>query len=134
MIVEFVGLIIVGLIAGTIGAALGVGGGVIYVPALVVVFSLDQHLAQGTSLAVILATAVVATVAHARLGNVRWRIAAPIALGGITGALFGAWIALGLDAEVLRRLFGVFLLAVAARMGWRAYRLSAQSEPEPDPS
>lgn len=131
---EIAGLIILGLIAGTIGAALGVGGGVIYVPTLVVVFSLDQHLAQGTSLAVILATAVVATVAHARLGNVRWKIAAPIALGGITGALFGAWIALGLDGEVLRRMFGVFLLAVAARMAWRAYRFNDRLEPEPDPS
>ena len=131
---EIIALIILGLIAGTIGAALGIGGGVIYVPVLVTVFSLDQHLAQGTSLAVILSTAVVATVAHARLGNVRWKIAAPIAVGGITGALFGAWIALGLDGEVLRRMFGVFLLAMAARMAWRAYRFSDRSAPAPDPS
>lgn len=134
MILEVAGLIMVGLIAGSIAAALGIGGGVIYVPALVVLFSFDQHIAQGTSLAIILPTAVVATVAHTRLGNVRWRLAIPIAVAGIAGAVVGAWIALSLDAEVLRRLFGVFLLVVAARMGWRTYRLSDQSVPEPDPS
>jgi hypothetical protein len=133
-VIEIAGLIILGLIAGTIAAALGVGGGVIYVPALVVLFAFDQHIAQGTSLAIILPTAVVATIAHARLGNVRWRLAAPIALGGIAGAVLGAWVALGVDGELLRRFFGVFLLIVAARMGWRAYRLSDRSAPEPDPS
>ncbi len=131
---EIAGLIILGLVAGTIAAALGVGGGVIYVPALVVFFAFDQHLAQGTSLAIILPTAVVATAAHARHGNVRWRLAVPIALAGIAAAVLGSGIALSLDAAMLRRLFGAFLLVVAARMAWRAYRLSDQSAPEPDPS
>ena len=131
---EIAGLIILGLVAGTIAAALGVGGGVIYVPALVVFFAFDQHVAQGTSLAIILPTAVVATVAHARLGNVRWRLAAPIALAGIAAAVLGSAIALSLDAELLRRLFGAFLLIVAARMAWRAYRVSDQSAPATDPS
>ena len=134
MILEVAGLIVLGLIAGAIAAALGIGGGVIYVPAFVALFSFDQHIAQGTSLAIILPTAVVATAAHTRLGNVRWRLAMPIAVAGIAGAGLGAWIALSLDAEVLRRLFGVFLLVVAARMGWRTYRLSDRSAPEPDPS
>ena len=53
---------------------------------------------------------------------------------GVAGALIGAWIALGLEAELLRRLFGLFLLVVAARMAWRAYRLTDRSEPAPDPS
>ena len=131
---EIAGLIILGLVAGTIAAALGVGGGVIYVPALVVFFAFEQHTAQGTSLAIILPTAVVATVAHNRLGNVRWRLAVPIALAGIAAAVFGSRIALSLDADMLRRLFGAFLLVVAARMAWRAYRVSDQSAPAPDPS
>ena len=131
---EIAGLIILGLVAGTIASALGVGGGVIYVPALVVFFAFDQHVAQGTSLAIILPTAVVATVAHTRLGNVRWRLAAPIALAGIAAAVLGSAIALSLDAELLRRLFGAFLLIVAARMAWRAYRVSDQSAPVTDPS
>lgn len=131
---EIAGLIILGLVAGTIAAALGVGGGVIYVPALVVFFAFEQHTAQGTSLAIILPTAVVATVAHARLGNVRWRLASPIALAGIAAAVLGSQIALSLDADMLRRFFGTFLLVVAARMAWRAYRVSDQSAPAPDPS
>jgi uncharacterized membrane protein YfcA len=131
---EIVGLVALGLIAGTIAAALGVGGGVIYVPALVVVFAFDQHIAQGTSLAVILPTAVVATAAHARLGNVQWRLTVPIALAGILGAFFGAWVAFELEPDLLQRLFGIFLLITAGRMALRAYQFTDQSEPEPDPS
>ncbi len=131
---EIVGFIALGLVAATIAAALGVGGGVIYVPVLVVAFGFEQHLAQGTSLAIVFPAAVIATVAHARHGNVRWRLAVPIAVGGVSAALLAAWLAIGLDPEVLRRIFGAFLLAVAARMGWRAYRLNARSEPAPGPS
>jgi hypothetical protein len=134
VILEIAGLILLGLLAGTVAASLGVGGGIIYVPALVVLFAFDQHIAQGTSLAIILPTAIVATIAHARLGNVRWPLAVPIAIAGIAGAALGAWIALSLDADLLRRLFGVFLLLMAARMGWRAYQLNVRSAPEPDPS
>jgi uncharacterized protein len=133
-VIEIVGLVVLGLIAGTVAVALGVGGGVIYVPVLVVFFSLDQHVAQGTSLAVILGTTIVGAITHARLGNVHWRISAPVAIGGVFGAIVGAWIALGLEGDVLRRMFGVFLLVVAARMAWRAYRLSDRSAPELDPS
>ncbi len=133
--VEMIGLVVLGLVAGTIAAALGVGGGVIYVPALVVIFAFDQHVAQGTSLAVILPTAVVATTAHARLGNVQWRLALPIAIAGILGAFFGAWVALVyLEPDLLQRLFGIFLLITSGRMALRAYQLTDQSEPEPDPS
>lgn len=132
--IEIVGLLLLGLIAGTIAASLGIGGGVMYVPVLVVAFSFDQHVAQGTSLAVIVGTTIVGTITHARLGNVRWRISIPVGIGGVLGAIAGSWIALGLEGDVLRRMFGVFLLVVAARMAWRAYRLSGRSAPEPDPS
>jgi len=134
VILEIVGFVVLGLIAGTIASALGIGGGVLYVPTLVVLFAFDQHIAQGTSLAIILPTAIVATVAHARLENVLWHLAVPVAVAGIAAAGLGAWLALSLDADLLRRLFGVFLLGVAARMAWRAYGLSDRSEPEPDPS
>jgi uncharacterized membrane protein YfcA len=133
-VIEIVGLLLLGLIAGTIAASLGIGGGVMYVPVLVVAFSFDQHVAQGTSLAVIVGTTIVGAITHARLGNVRWRISIPVGIGGVLGAIAGSWIALGLEGDVLRRMFGVFLLVVAARMAWRAYRLSGRSAPEPDPS
>ena len=131
---EIAALITLGLFAGAIAAALGLGGGVIFVPSLVVLFGFEQHIAQGTSLAVIFPTAIVATVAHARMGNVRWRLSIPIGFAGIAGAVLGARVALQLDADLLRRLFGVFLILLAARMAWRAWRINGQSEPAPDPS
>ena len=131
---EIAALITLGLFAGAMAAALGLGGGVIFVPSLVVLFGFEQHIAQGTSLAVIFPTAIVATVAHARMGNVRWRLSIPIGLAGIAGAVLGARIALQLDPDLLRRLFGAFLILLAARMAWRAWRINGQSEPAPDPS
>ena len=131
---EIAALITLGLFAGAMAAALGLGGGVIFVPSLVVLFGFEQHIAQGTSLAVIFPTAIVATVAHARMGNVRWRLSIPIGLAGIAGAVLGARIALQLDPDLLRRLFGAFLILLAARMAWRAWRINGQSEPAHDPS
>jgi len=131
-VLEIAGLIALGLFAGGIAAALGIGGGVIFVPALVVLFGFDQHIAQGTSLAVILPTAIVATVAHTRMKNVEWKLAVPIGLAGIVGAVVGARFALALDADLLRRMFGIFLMLLAARMGWRAWKLDGRTETEPD--
>ena len=116
-------LVAVGFLTGAVAAALGIGGGVVIVPALVVLFGFDQHLAQGTSLAVIVPTAVVSTYAHHRGERVVWRLAFPVALAGIVGALAGARLALRLDPEVLRRLFGLLLVVLSLRMGLRAYRM-----------
>lgn len=131
---EIAGLVVLGLLAGIIAAALGLGGGIVFVPVLVVLFGFDQHIAQGTSLAVIFPTAIMATLAHTRMGNVRWRLAIPIGLAGIAGALIGAQVALQLDADVLRRLFGLFLIVLAVRMVWHAWRVNDRSVPRPDPS
>lgn len=122
------GLIVVGLIAGSLAASLGIGGGIIYVPALVALFSFAQHEAQGTSLAVIVPTTVVAAVVHARAGRVEWGTALLLGIGGIVGGLIGAEAALALDAPVLKRLFAVFLVLTAVRMLSRTRRAS---HPEP---
>jgi uncharacterized membrane protein YfcA len=131
---EVVGLVVLGLVAGIVAAALGLGGGIVFVPVLVVIFGFDQHIAQGTSLAVIFPTAIIATLAHARMGNVRWRLAIPIGLAGIVGAVVGANVALQLNEDLLRRLFGFFLIMLAVRMVWHAWRINGRSEPTPDPS
>lgn len=125
VLIEILGLIVVGLIAGTAAATLGIGGGIIIVPVLVVIFGFEQHFAQGTSLAVILPTAVVATIGHARHGRVAWRIAAPLALAGIVGALIGARVSLSLDADLLRKLFAILLTVLAIQMALRSRRLFA---------
>ncbi|MFQ5948281.1 MAG: sulfite exporter TauE/SafE family protein [Acidimicrobiia bacterium] len=114
------GLVAVGLVAGGLSAILGIGGGIVFVPALVVLFDFGQHLAQGTSLAVIIPTTIVGAVVHARGGRVDWRLAIPVGAGGIAGGLLGARLALALEGSVLRRIFAAFLVLVAARMLTRA--------------
>lgn len=115
-------LVVVGLIAGALAASLGVGGGIIFVPALVIIAGFEQQLAQGTSLAVIVPTMVVAAWSHHRHDNVDWRAALNIGVLGVVGGLGGAWLALRLDEEALRRLFAVFLLLTAIRMLGRSLR------------
>ena len=109
-------LIVVGVGAGLVASALGVGGGIIFVPALVVVLGFEQHLAEGTSLAVIAATATIGTWTHHRHRRVEWKTAALVAAGGIVGAVAGSMLALELNPDLLQRLFAGFLVIVAIRM------------------
>jgi hypothetical protein len=83
---------------------------------LVVFFSLQQHVAQGTSLAVIVPTAFVATYLHSKRGRVHWRTALLMGTGGIVGGVAGSILALRLPADLLRRLFAAVLVFVAIRM------------------
>jgi uncharacterized membrane protein YfcA len=129
---EIAGFIALGLFTAAVAASMGIGGGIIFVPTLVVLFGFDQHIAQGTSLAVIFPTVIVASVAHTRMKNVEWRLSIPIGLAGIVGAVAGAQLALRLDADLLRRMFGVFLILLAARMAWRAWRINDGPPTEPD--
>ena len=113
---EILGFVFFGFVAGSISASLGIGGGVVLVPALVILFSFDQHLAQGTSLAVIVPTAIVGAVVHARASRVIWRFALPLGIVGILGGLLGGRLALALDDLLLRRLFAALLFITAVRM------------------
>ena len=109
-------LVLIGLFAGGVAATLGVGGGVVFVPALAIVAGFGQHLAEGTSLAVILPTTAIAAWTHARAGRIEWPLAWRIGGFGIVGGLVGAQLALALDETLLRRLFAVLLVLVAIRM------------------
>jgi uncharacterized membrane protein YfcA len=110
------GLVAAGAVAGLLAAILGGGGGIVFVPTLAALYSVDQHVAQGTSLAAMVPTTIVAAVAHGRAGRIDWPVTGPVALGGIIGGLAGAELALGLDPLVLRRLFAGLLIVVAIRM------------------
>jgi uncharacterized protein len=112
----------IGLGTGIVSAVLGVGGGIVMVPALVLVLGFSQHAAEGTSLAVVVPTALVGALRHGRSGYTDWRSGLEIGIGGIAGGVLGAVLALALDASVLQRLFGVFLLVMAGRLLWSSRR------------
>ncbi len=124
---EIVGFVLLGLVAGALAATLGIGGGVVFVPVLVSVFLFTQHEAQGTSLAIIVPTVLVAAIAHARAGRVLWRLTAWVGIAGIVGAVGGARLALLLDDAILRRFFAVVLFFIAIRMALRSRSLFGAS-------
>ena len=119
-------LVLIGLVAGALAAVVGVGGGVVFVPTLVIVAGFGQHLAEGTSLAVILPTMLIAAWTHSHAGRVAWGIALRIGGVGIIGGLIGARVALALDETLLQRLFAVLLIAVAVRMLGRVSRAAPE--------
>jgi len=120
---EIVGLVMLGLFAGSLAAALGVGGGIIYVPVLVSVFAFSQLEAQGTSLAVILATSVVGTYLHSKANRVVWKVAFVTGGVGVVFALAGARLALSMDEETLGKIFAVVMALLALRMAHKAWTL-----------
>jgi uncharacterized protein len=115
-LVQLLGLVAVGLAAGFMAGLLGVGGGILLVPAVVLLFGFDQHVAQGTSLLVIIPSALTGSITHLRTGRLSLRDAAMLAIGGIIGAVVGSAIALSMEDTILRRLFAGFLLISALRI------------------
>jgi hypothetical protein len=109
-------LVLIGLAAGALAAVLGIGGGIVFVPALVTLYAFPQHVAQATSLAVIVPTMMVATLAHAEAKRVDWTLAVTLGAGSILGGLAGALTALEVEALLLRRLFAGLLVLIAVRM------------------
>lgn len=105
-----------GLFAGALAGLLGVGGGFLMVPGMVVLLGTSQHVAQGTSLLVIIPTALVGTFASARKRAMPWGTIRLVGGGGAAGAIGGVLIALNVSEGVLRRIFGALLILVAARM------------------
>ena len=105
-----------GLVIGLLSGVIGVGGGIFLVPIMVIGFRLDQHLAQGTSLAAILPSSITGAATHGWRANINWNQAGYMAAGGVIGAVLGAAVALHLPKELLGRVFGAFLLFSAYRM------------------
>lgn len=111
---------LLGLVSGSASALLGIGGGAIVVPVLVIGFGYGQHLAEGTSLAVIVPTALVAAAAHGRRGYTDWPVGLRLGAGGLVGSLLGAEVALALPATLLSRAFGILLAVITAMLVRRA--------------
>lgn len=111
-----IGAIVIGLAAGVVAGLLGVGGGVLFVPGLVIFIGLTQHEAEATSLLAIVPVALVGAVAQDRYGNVRHRDAVTLGLLSVAGAAGGVAVANALSGEVLRVAFALLILYVAAQL------------------
>jgi uncharacterized membrane protein YfcA len=110
-------LLCVGLLAGVLSGMVGVGGGIIIVPALVYFLSMTQHQAQGTSLAVLLLpVGIFAVFNYYKAGYVDIKSTLIIASTFLIGGLIGSKIAIAIDQNTVKKIFGVILLLVAFKM------------------
>ena len=123
--VDVVFAIVVGVLAGALGGLFGVGGGLIFVPALVLLFGFGQVEAEATSLLAIIPVVVAGTWRQHLYGNVRWRAALVIGVVAVVGVELGVLTAKSVSEETLQRLFALLLLVVAAQLAWRARRISS---------
>jgi uncharacterized protein len=115
-------LIVGGFGAGFLSGAIGIGGGLLFVPTMTVGLRTSQAIAQGTSLVAIIPTAIVGAASHWWRGNVVTRHALLMGGGGVVGAIIGAFVAVEVPGSLLGRVWGAFLLFSAYRIGLQAVR------------
>ena len=108
--------IVVGLLAGVLVGMLGIGGGAIMIPGMVLLMDVEQHTAQGVSLAVITLTVLLGAITHYRQGNVRLRIALWMAPAAFLFSLLGGTVADWIAASVLRQILGGMIIAMGIYM------------------
>ena len=109
--------LLVGVVIGVVSGVVGIGGGVLFIPALVWLFGMDQYKAQGTSLGALLApVGIFAFLEYYRKGNADLRIALLLAAGFLVGGYFGAVGAQHVPELWLRRIFAIMLVIIGARM------------------
>lgn len=110
-------LIIIGLLAGFLAGLLGVGGGIVMVPLLILLLGFTQYEAQGTSLAVLaVPVTFLAAYNYYNDGYVNWKYAAVIAVTFVIGGYIGSQLAVSIDQRMLKKIFGIIMLIVAAKM------------------
>jgi len=114
-------LALVGFTAGII-SGMGIGGGAILIPALTLIFGMQQQNAQHINLLYFIPTAFFAVCVHKKNGNIEKKGLSPLILWGLVGALPGALIAVKIDAGYLRKGFAVFLLIMAVYEIYKGYQ------------
>jgi uncharacterized membrane protein YfcA len=116
-VVYVAGFLFLGLLAGILSGLLGIGGGILLIPALVFIVGLTQHQAQGTTLALMVPPiGLLAAWTYYKQGYADLKIAGLICLGFFVGGLLGAKFATALNPALLKKLFGVALLVTALKM------------------
>ncbi|PAB58986.1 sulfite exporter TauE/SafE family protein [Anaeromicrobium sediminis] len=104
--------IVVGLFSGIMGG-MGIGGGTILIPALIIFTTLNQQQSQGLNLLCFIPAAIVAFITHLKGGNIETKFCIPLIIAGLLGAFLGANMAIRISSDLLRRLFGIFLFLMA---------------------
>ena len=116
-VAQLVILILIGLLSGVLAGVLGVGGAIIVIPALVFILGLTQHQAQGTSLAFMVPPiGILATWNYWKAGYVNWKFALVLALTFMAGAYLGSLFSVNMPDKILRKIFGILLLAASIKM------------------
>lgn len=105
-------LLLIGIGAGIV-SGMGLGGGAILIPALVLAVNPDQHIAQSVNLLFFIPTAAVALIIHIKNRQIDFKMAVPIIVFGLCGSFAGSWLAVRLAGDQLKKLFGFFLLAMS---------------------
>jgi len=114
---QLITLLIIGLLGGIVSGSLGVGGGIIIVPALVYFIGFNQHLAQGTSIAILLPpTGILAAMQYYKKGFIDIKVAIILMTIFVVGAYFGSLISLNIPAKTLKKVFGLFMLVISLKM------------------
>jgi uncharacterized membrane protein YfcA len=113
---------LLGVVAGVVSGLFGVGGGIIFVPALTLILGRHQLQAEATSLAAIVPVAVAGSWRQHKQGLVRWETAAIVGVVSVIGVLVGAEIATSLSNTSLTRAFGVFLVFIGGQIAYKAWR------------
>ena len=122
-------LVSIGLFAGLLSGFVGVGGGIIIVPALVFLLGLTQHQAQGTSLFVLMLPVVsFAVLNYWKSGNVKWEYGLVIAMTFIVGALFGSKLSLKISPGLVQLIFGILMAYISFRMILSGYTSISSNE------
>ena len=112
----------IGLLAGIASGFVGIGGGLIIVPALVFAIGLSQHAAQGTSLAMMIPPiGILAVISYYKAGAVELQHAAVLAITFVLGAWLGSKWALRMNPALVRLVFGMFMLYAAGRLVWNGW-------------
>lgn len=106
----------IGLVTGIVSSMFGIGGGIILVPMLVLLLNFNMHQAVGTSLLIIIPTALVGAYLHYKLGNINLMVALVAIVGAVVGAWIGVHFAEGIQSVYLKKAFGLLLLIISIKM------------------
>lgn len=109
-------IFLLGILGGLAGGLLGIGGGTIFIPILVLVLNYEQHLAQGTALFTMIPTSLAGAYSYSKKKNVDLKIVYLLILGAVLGAPLGSYIAIKIPTLLLKKIFGIFICLIGIKM------------------